>query len=83
MPKSWRKGSFDVFGDPKYVGKSSLLKLATQWWKWLKVRLTSKALRRSSLEWEAEMQMRARANNNGVAGKATVTTATYDIIIYN
>lgn len=37
---------------------------------------TSKALIRSSLEWEADMHMRARASSRGVAGKATVTTAT-------
>lgn len=37
---------------------------------------TSNALRRSSLVWEADMQMRALAKSRGVAGNATVTTAT-------
>lgn len=41
-----------------------------------KNKLTSKALTRSSLLWEAEIQMRALASNKGVAGNATVTTAT-------
>lgn len=32
---------------------------------------------RSSLVWEAEMQIRALARSKGVAGNATVTTATW------
>lgn len=40
--------------------------------------ITSKALTMSSLVWAAEMQIRALANNKGVAGNATVTTATFD-----
>lgn len=43
------------------------------------VSFTSKALTRSSLEWEADMQIRALARRRGVAGKATVTTATCSI----
>lgn len=39
-------------------------------------KITSKALRRSSLVWEADMHIRALAKRSGVAGKATVTTAT-------
>jgi len=37
---------------------------------------TCKALIRSSLEWEADMHIRALASSSGVAGNATVTTAT-------
>lgn len=44
--------------------------------KYKKERLTSKALIRSSLVWAAEIQIRALAKSKGVAGKATVTTAT-------
>lgn len=43
---------------------------------------TSKALSKSSLVWEADMQIRALANNKGVAGNATVTTATYNTTWY-
>ena len=42
---------------------------------------TSNALRRSSLVWEADMQIRALANSRGVAGNATVTTATCKSIL--
>lgn len=37
--------------------------------------ITWRALIRSSLEWDADMQIRALANNKGVAGKPTTTTA--------
>lgn len=39
--------------------------------------LTSSALLRSSREWAAEIHMRALAKSKGVAGKPTITTATY------
>jgi len=42
---------------------------------------TSNALRRSSLVWEADMQIRALAKSRGVAGNATVTTATCKSIL--
>ena len=38
--------------------------------------ITSKPLIRSSLVWDADMQIRALANSSGVAGKADITTAT-------
>jgi hypothetical protein len=37
---------------------------------------TSNALRRSSMAWQADMQIRALAKSRGVAGKAVITTAT-------
>lgn len=40
--------------------------------------LTSKALIRSSFVCEADMHIRALANSSGVAGKPTVTIATYN-----
>lgn len=43
-------------------------------------KITSKALTRSSLVWEADMHIRALAKRSGVAGKATVTTATCNSI---
>lgn len=39
--------------------------------------ITSNPLMRSSLEWEAEIHILALASRSGVAGNATVTTATF------
>jgi hypothetical protein len=41
---------------------------------------TFKPCSRSSLVWAADMQILALASNKGVAGKATTTTATWQVL---
>lgn len=68
--------------DKNNVSSALLMSTRIKWtiYAW-KIQLTSRAFTRSSLVCEAEMQIRALARRRGVAGNATVTTATWNISI--